>query len=369
MGEGGIGMMRLVLPEPTDLTIAGRDAVSSPGDAQTPATVMVALDDGGALMAQVTAMEDVPSDPVAAAVAIAEAAFASGPVLGRPTTTESGPALGYMGEVCDLVTLDELRTATGDEGFSTAQADMPDFCSYSKDDFSGLVTVGLVEGELFRLQSGDWVDLTIAGRPAVWSTEMLNSLNVDIGGGRLLQVGLVLLDGEPERLQDVATSLAETAMDRLTPVEAVGEEAPPAEAAAAGPGCDLVPVQRVAEITGLPFSTASDQGIVDIGCAYSSADQANGYLIVSRSESADAGATVEEFASSVPLAAGASPTQVLGRPAMALSDPSATFVVVDLDGIAGEEGRVLSVVWLGPPQGMDAQAMVLDLAEAAIGGL
>jgi hypothetical protein len=324
-------------------------------------------------MAQVTAANGVPSDPVAAAVAIAEAALAGGAVLGRPAGEEGGPALSYEGDICDLVTLDELNQETGDD-FSAAQADSADTCSYSKDDFSGLVTVGFVDGELFQFQFQDAVELTVADRPALWSTEMLNSLSVDVGGGRLLQVGLFVLEGEPERLQGIASAIAAIAIGRMTPVETAAEEAPPQQAppeapAAAGPGCDLVPVERVAEITGLPFTTASDEGITDIGCAYGTADQADGFLIISRSQSSDPATTVDEFASSVPLAAGASPTDLAGRPAMSLADPSATFVVVDLDGIAGEDGRVLSVVWLAPPQGTDAEAIVRGLAEAALAAL
>ena len=69
------------------------------------------------------------------------------------------------------------------------------------------------------------------------------------------------------------------------------------------------------------------------------------------------------------LPGGAAATEVAGRSAMALTDPGATFVIVDLDGITGEEGRVLSVVWLAPPQGTDAGALVVDLAEAALAAL
>ena len=121
--------------------------------------------------------------------------------------------------------------------------------------------------------------------------------------------------------------------------------------------------------TGLPFTTASDEGVSGIGCVYGSADQADGFLIMTRIESADPAAAVEEFASSVPMAARASATQVAGRPSMSLVDPSATFVIIDLDGIPGEDGHVLSVVWLAPPAGTDAGAVITRLAEAAIAAL
>ena len=57
---------------PTDLTIAGSPALASPGDAEsgTSPTVLVGLEDGGALMINVMPEAGV-DDPLAAATALA----------------------------------------------------------------------------------------------------------------------------------------------------------------------------------------------------------------------------------------------------------------------------------------------------------
>lgn len=363
----GVAINRAVLPGAEDLTVAGREALSSPGEGSIPATVIVALDAGGVIRVQVAQGDGLPADPVAAAVAIAEAVFASGAVLARPPQEESGPSLGHQGPACELVTLDEMREATGAQGFSSAEEDAPDSCSYTSDDFSLLVSVSLTEGELFQLRGSESVDLTIGGLSAVWSTDFFNSLSVDIGGGRLLQVSLLVFEGQPGDFQRVAEAIAEIAVGRLVPVDLPAL----ATAAPAGPGCDLLPVEEVASITGVPFATATDEEGEGTSCAYSTADPANepSFLIVTRVEAGDPAAAMAMFAQDMSALPETQEIEIAGRPALSGANETIALALVDLDGIAGEDGRVLVIGWFFPPAEGDATPLVVRLGEAAVGNL
>jgi hypothetical protein len=213
-----VATMRIGLPGATDLVVAGREALSSAGGEGIPATVVVGLDGGGVILVQVAPADDVPADPIASASALAEAIFAGGPVLARPPQEASGPALGYEGDICDLVTVAELNHAIGEDTFATAMSDSPETCSYTSDDFS-IGIVGIIYSELFLARGDDTEDLTVGGRPAVWSPQALNSLLVDIGGGRTLQVAFLGLDLDTAQLRDASAAAAELVVSRLVPIE------------------------------------------------------------------------------------------------------------------------------------------------------
>lgn len=133
-------------------------------------------------------------------------------------TATSGPALGYDGDICALVTVDELNAAIGEGTLSTAQAAAPDSCAYTSDDLS-FGTVANIVVELFLVRGDGSEDLTVGNRPAVWAPQALNSLAVDIGGGRRLQVAFLGLELDPAQLRDASVAAADLIVSRLVPIE------------------------------------------------------------------------------------------------------------------------------------------------------
>ena len=258
-------------------------------------------------------------------------------MVARPASQPSGPALGYGGDICELVTLEEMRQATGKKKFSNVQADTPETCTYASTDFSLVVSVGFLEGESFQYQGGDAEDLEVGGRPAVWSTEFFDTLVVDIGGGRLLQVGFIVYEGRPKQHRDAAQAIAAVAMGRLVPLE----EAGPATPEAAGPGCDLLPVEQVADITGLQFAVASDEGIEGVGCSYATADQAGqpNFIVVTRLEVDDPASAVAALSQGMAGLPEPQSIDVAGNPGLLAASELAVIAGVDLDASASRRAR------------------------------
>jgi hypothetical protein len=58
----------------------------------------------------------------------------------------------------------------------------------------------------------------VGDRQAVWAPQGLNSLAVDIGGGRLLQVAFLGLDRDTAQLRDASVGAAELIVSRLVPI-------------------------------------------------------------------------------------------------------------------------------------------------------
>jgi hypothetical protein len=73
--------------------------------------------------------------------------------------------------------------------------------------------------ELFLVRSDDSEDLMVGDRQAVWAPQALDSLAVDIGGGRLLQVAFLGFDLDPAQLRDASVAAAELVVSRLVPIE------------------------------------------------------------------------------------------------------------------------------------------------------
>lgn len=369
----GLELNRLVLPDAEDLTIAGHEALFSAAGDQLPATLVVGLEDGGVLRVQVTQSGDVGRDVGAAATAIAEAIFASGPVLARPPETASGPRLDFEGTVCELVRLEDMVAVTGDERYSTMTEDFAESCTYSSADFTLFVNVSVTEGELFLFQSSTAVDVSVGGRSGLWSPDMLNSLFVDIGGGRLLQVAVLVAQGSPDELQAMTQAVAELAISRMhesgDPVEGSGGADPPE--VVAGPACDLLSAEEVAAITGLPFSRASDTDSSGESCSYSTDDPGNEpwFVIVAQAEMTDPAAALAAFAQDMAGLPEPESLEVAGQPALRGGNETVAVAVVDLDGLVEGTDQVLAVVWFFPPPGVDVGALVVQLAEAAVGNL
>jgi hypothetical protein len=217
-----LDLARMAFPDATDLTIAGSQAIASPGDAEngTPPTVLVALEGGGALMVNVMPEAGV-ADPLAAATALAEALLASGPATATLPEEVTGPAIEFVGDPCAIVSLDEMGGIMG-ATFTTAEPDGTGGCTYQTDIADGLVAVSLAfsDGTLAPLRSGSTSDLTIADRTAVFWPD-LGTVFVDAGGGRLFSVMILSMtatdEGAPDQTQAQAAAIAELAVGRMTP--------------------------------------------------------------------------------------------------------------------------------------------------------
>jgi hypothetical protein len=220
--EMSLDLARFAFPEAEDVSIAGLAALASPGDVEsgTPPTVLVGLEDGGALMINVMPEAGV-TDPLAAATALAEALLAAGPVTATLPEEVTGPAIEFVGDPCAMVSLDELGDIRG-ATFTTAEPDGSGGCTYQTDLAEEISLVGLAftDGTLGALRSGSTTDLTVADRAAVFWPD-LGTVFVDAGGGRLFSVMLLAMtaadDVGPEQIQSQATAIAELAIGRMTP--------------------------------------------------------------------------------------------------------------------------------------------------------
>jgi hypothetical protein len=220
--EMSLDLARFAFPDATDLTIAGSQAIASPGDAEngTSPTVLVALDDGGALMVNVMPDAGV-GDALVAATALAEALLASGPVTATLPEEVTGPAIEFVGDPCTIVSLGELGDIMG-APFTTTEPDGAGGCTYQTDMTDEIVIVSLAfsDGTLAPLRSGSTSDLTIADRTAVFWPD-LGTVFVDAGGERLFSVMLLSMsatdEGGPEQIQSQAAAIAELAVGRMTP--------------------------------------------------------------------------------------------------------------------------------------------------------
>jgi hypothetical protein len=220
--EMSLDLARFAFPDATDLTIAGSQAIASPGDPEsgTSPTVLVALDDGGALMINVMPEAGV-DDPLAAATALASALLAAGPVTSTLPEEVTGPAIEFVGDPCTIVSPDELSGIMG-ATFTTAEPDGAGGCTYQTDLADEIVVVSLAfsDGTLAPLRSGSTSDLSIADRTAVFWPD-LGTVFVDAGGGRLFSVMLLAMsatdEGGPEQTQTQAAAIAELAVGRMTP--------------------------------------------------------------------------------------------------------------------------------------------------------
>jgi hypothetical protein len=369
----GLEINRLVLPDAEDRTVAGHEALFSPAGEQLPATLVVALDGGGILRVQVSQTGDTSADPSAATTAIAEAIFAAGPVMARPPEAASGPRLAFDGTVCELVTLEDMVEVTGDRRFTTVTEDFEDSCTYSSADFTLFVNVAISEGELFLFQGTTSEDVSVGGRAGLWTPDMLNSLFVDIGGGRLLQVAVLVADGSPDELGAMTQAIAELAVGRMHEADEPtdGADGTDVPEVAAGPACDLLSAADVAAITGLPFSRASDEDSSGESCSYSTDDPGNEpwFVIVAQVQMADPNAALEAFAQDMAGLPEPESVQVAGQPALRGGNESVAVAVVDLDRLVDGTDQVLAVAWFFPPAGVDAATLVVQLAEAAVGNL
>ena len=219
--EMSLDLARFAFPDAAEVTIGGAQALVSAGsDDGTPPTVLVALDDGGALMINVMPDAGI-DDPQAAATALAEALLAAGPVTSTLPEEATGPAIEFVGDPCTIVSLGELSDIMG-ATFTTAEPDGAGGCTYQTDmtDGFGVVSLAFADGTLAPLRSGSTSDLTIADRTAVFWPD-LGTVFVDAGGGRLFSVMLLSMsatdEGGPEQIQSQAAAIAELAVGRMTP--------------------------------------------------------------------------------------------------------------------------------------------------------
>ncbi len=220
--EMSLDLARFAFPEAEDVPIAGSPALVSPGDAEssTPPTVLVGLEDGGALMVNVM-LEAGVSDPLAAATALAEALLAGGPVTATLPEEATGPAIEFVGDPCAIVSLDDLG-AIMEATFAAADPDGAGGCTYQTDMTDGLTVVSLAftGGTLAVMRSGSTTDLTVGDRAAVFWPD-LGTVFVDAGGGRLFSVMVLAMSATdvigPEQIQSQAAAIAELAIGRMTP--------------------------------------------------------------------------------------------------------------------------------------------------------
>lgn len=220
--EMSLDLARFAFPDAEEIPLAGLPALASPGDAEshTPPTVLVGLEDGGALMVNVM-LEAGVSDSLAAATALAEALLARGPVTATLPEEATGPAIEFVGDPCTIVSLDDLG-AIMEATFTAAEPDGARGCTYQTDMTAGLTLVSLAftDGTLAALRSGSTTDLTVGDRAAVFWPD-LGTVFVEAGGGRLFSVMVLAMSATdevgPEQIQSQAAAIAELAIGRMTP--------------------------------------------------------------------------------------------------------------------------------------------------------
>jgi len=357
-------LVRLAFPDITDTTVAGQAGVSSPGDGNSlPPTVAVALPDGGLLLAQVMTGGAIP-DPEAKAGPFAELAFAAGPVTAHQPAEPTGSSLTYGGAPCDALTTKELKGITGETFEDPAPDTTGVGCTFQTAPGKGslYVTYSLNDGTLSALRSGKAVSLKVGDRAALYRPDMF-TLSVDAGGGKLLQVTELSIAGQTkkdrERVQDHATRIAKLVVGRM-----VSDAASPSPSTP--PTCALVAADTVLSITGVTFVQVSPDG-TDV-CYFVTTDQRTSVLLaVSDAASLEAAWTADRtMFGGLP-----DPTEatVAGHPASTADTTKGAIVVVDLAGIAGRNGKVLTVIADGFPAGTDELAIATKVAEATLAGM
>jgi hypothetical protein len=219
--EMSLDLARFAFPDAEEVSLAGSPTLVSPGDAEsnTPPTVLVGLEDGGALMVNVM-LEAGVSDPLAAATELAEALLAGGPVTATLPEEATGPAIEFVGDPCAIVSPDELGSVMS-ATFTTSEPDGAGGCTYQTDMTDGLTLVSLAftDGTLPALRSGSTTDLTVGDRAAVFWPDL-----VDAGDGRLFSVMVLAISAtdevDPGQIQSQAAAIAELAVGRMTPAAA-----------------------------------------------------------------------------------------------------------------------------------------------------
>jgi hypothetical protein len=223
------------------------------------------------------------------------------------------------------------------------------------------VTYSLNDGTLDSLRTGKAVALKVDDRAALYRPDLF-TLAVDAGGGKLLEVTEFSIAGQTKkdrlRVRDHATRIAELVVGRM-----VTGGATPSPSA---PACGLIAADTVLSITGVTFAQVSP-GSGD-ACTLVTSDQRTSVLMaVSDAASLDAAWTdARTMFSGLPDPTTAT---VAGHAAVTADTAKGAIVVVDLAGIAGRDGKILTVIVDGFPAGTDELAIATKVAEAAVAGM
>jgi hypothetical protein len=357
IGDQTLPLIRLTFPATSYTTVGDRTALVTPGDAKTPPSTVVALDDG-LLVVQVTT--DAPGDQQAASTSIAQAIIDGGPVLAQPPATTGLTPLTFQGDLCELVTAQDLRQAMGSK-FTVLLHDATQ-CTYQGTGRSQeLVSVSMLPLPLNMMRTKATTDVTVADRPALLIPKE-GALLVDLGGGQVLQL-VVSASPTPKgaaakKLAKQAEQVAAAAVGRMTPATA---SASPTTATV----CSLLSADALSSATGIEFSHVAPLG--DMGCDYTSTDQRTGVLVsLNAADSLDA--AWSSAGQSFGLPATPTHTTVEGLPAYdALIGTDAAAVAVDLTGTPAGDGQVLGLLLLADPAAPgDPLASALSLADLAV---
>ncbi len=351
-------MARLGLTGATAVTLGGLPAMSSPGDAETgSAQVVVGLSDGGILEIEV---DDDPgvSDPEATARTLADAVLATGPVTAHADSATNVEAIAPTGSPCDLVTLGELKQITGQPFSITRSSRAKSTCLFSAARGGVMVYLLIEPADLNMVRSKRTRSLTVADHPAIYSPAD-HLMAVDLGGGKLLGVEVSFL-GKGAKLKNLTRTMqaiAETAMGRMAPVDAGQAVTCPmigTDALVAASGIDLQPISGAGPDT----------------CWFLTSDQRTALVldITMHPDLATAWADAHDMFPDLP-----DPTDlvVAGHPASGATGASGTVIGVDLDGLTGQDGKVLAVVLLGtvPATMADPLAALESVASQVVSGM
>ena len=208
------------------------------------------------------------------ATALADAILAPGPVTARVPSVVGLEPLDFPGEICDLITTQDLKDVM-ESPFTVAAAALGS-CTYTGGSGRSqtYVSVSLAPIALASLRTRGARDVTVAERPGLLIAPS-GALLVDIGNDRVLQlIAIVSPTPKPaaaKKLVRQAETLAARAIGRMSP----------AATPTPGPGaaiCALLTVDALGFATGTTFGEPMPAN--DTTCLYTSEDQRVGVLTV-----------------------------------------------------------------------------------------